>query len=80
MKNIKIIMSENSKRTRVEADGKYPWWRVRRWSSGLTAGKNAKRDLHGLVVGTMGVVFGDIGTSPLYTIKEAFTGDHAVSV
>ena len=23
MKNIKIIMSENSKRTRVEADGKY---------------------------------------------------------
>ena len=27
----------------------------------------------GLVVGAIGVVFGDIGTSPLYTIKEAFT-------
>ncbi|MGH8077326.1 MAG: KUP/HAK/KT family potassium transporter, partial [Lysobacter sp.] len=37
----------------------------------------------GLVVGAIGVVFGDIGTSPLYTIKEAFsphyglTPDHA---
>ena len=29
--------------------------------------------LAGLVVGAIGVVFGDIGTSPLYTIKEAFS-------
>ena len=28
--------------------------------------------LAGLVLGAIGVVFGDIGTSPLYTIKEAF--------
>src|SRR4249919_986717 len=28
--------------------------------------------LSGLIVGAIGVVFGDIGTSPLYTIKEAF--------
>ena len=28
--------------------------------------------LAGLVVGAIGVVFGDIGTSPLYTLKEAF--------
>ena len=28
--------------------------------------------LFGLVVGAIGVVFGDIGTSPLYTLKEAF--------
>ena len=27
----------------------------------------------GLVVGAIGVVFGDIGTSPLYTIREAFS-------
>ncbi|MDR7097781.1 KUP system potassium uptake protein [Lysobacter niabensis] len=39
--------------------------------------------LFGLMVGAIGVVFGDIGTSPLYTIKEAFiphyglTPDHA---
>ncbi|TYT23060.1 potassium transporter Kup [Luteimonas viscosa] len=29
--------------------------------------------LAGLVVGALGVVFGDIGTSPLYTIREAFS-------
>ena len=28
-----------------------------------------------LVVGAIGVVFGDIGTSPLYTLKQAF-GPH----
>ena len=27
----------------------------------------------GLVIGAIGVVFGDIGTSPLYTLKEAFS-------
>ena len=26
-----------------------------------------------LVVGALGVVFGDIGTSPLYTLRESFT-------
>ena len=31
-----------------------------------------------LVVGAVGVVFGDIGTSPLYTMKEAFHGPHAL--
>jgi KUP system potassium uptake protein len=31
-----------------------------------------KTGLRGLVVGAIGVVFGDIGTSPLYTLKEAF--------
>jgi KUP system potassium uptake protein len=30
-------------------------------------------DLRALVVGAIGIVFGDIGTSPLYTIKEAFS-------
>ena len=29
--------------------------------------------LAGLIVGAIGVVFGDIGTSPLYTIREAFS-------
>lgn len=28
----------------------------------------------------MGVVYGDIGTSPLYTMKEVFNGHHAVAV
>ena len=28
-----------------------------------------------LALGALGVVFGDIGTSPLYTLRTAFTGD-----
>ena len=30
-------------------------------------------------VAAMGVVYGDIGTSPLYTMKEVFNGPHAVA-
>jgi KUP system potassium uptake protein len=33
-----------------------------------------------LVVGAIGVVYGDIGTSPLYTLREAFHGAHALPV
>ncbi len=33
-----------------------------------------------LAVAAVGVVFGDIGTSPLYTMKEAFGGPHAMAV
>jgi len=36
--------------------------------------------LAALVVGVIGVVFGDIGTSPLYTMKEAFHGPHGMPV
>ncbi len=32
-----------------------------------------------LALAAMGVVFGDIGTSPLYTMKEVFNGSHAVA-
>ncbi|HUL96570.1 MAG TPA: potassium transporter Kup [Usitatibacter sp.] len=31
-----------------------------------------------LVLGAIGVVFGDIGTSPLYALKEAFRPDHGI--
>jgi KUP system potassium uptake protein len=31
-----------------------------------------------LVVGAMGVVFGDIGTSPLYTLRQCFSGHHGL--
>lgn len=31
-----------------------------------------------LVIGAIGVVYGDIGTSPLYAFKEAFSGVHGV--
>ncbi len=34
----------------------------------------------GLAVAALGVVYGDIGTSPLYALKEAFKGTHAVAL
>ena len=37
--------------------------------------KDAPKGLAAITLGAMGVVFGDIGTSPLYTMKEAF-GPH----
>jgi KUP system potassium uptake protein len=39
-----------------------------------------RRDLIKLAAGAVGIVYGDIGTSPLYAIKECFTGEHAVEV
>ena len=32
----------------------------------------------GLLVAAVGVVYGDIGTSPLYTLKEVFAGHYGV--
>jgi KUP system potassium uptake protein len=37
---------------------------------------NQKTALHKLALGALGVVFGDIGTSPLYTMKEVFAVGH----
>jgi KUP system potassium uptake protein len=36
--------------------------------------------LAALTLGALGVVFGDIGTSPLYAFKEAFSGAHPLPV
>ena len=33
-----------------------------------------------LMIGAIGVVYGDIGTSPLYTLRTAFSGEHALSL
>jgi KUP system potassium uptake protein len=35
--------------------------------------------LWGLTLGALGVVYGDIGTSPLYAMRECFHGHHAVA-
>src|SRR5436190_1287504 len=32
-----------------------------------------------LVIGAIGVVYGDIGTSPLYAIRECFNGTHPIA-
>jgi len=38
----------------------------------------ARRGLLAVTLTTVGVVYGDIGTSPLYTIRECFFGTHPV--
>jgi KUP system potassium uptake protein len=50
--------------------------------SAITAPVPASSQHHGstaaLVLGAIGVVFGDIGTSPLYALKEAFSPEHGI--
>ena len=38
------------------------------------------RYLAGLALAALGVVYGDIGTSPLYAMREAFNGQHGIAV
>jgi KUP system potassium uptake protein len=45
-------------------------------SEAASAGSGKKLFL--LAFGSLGVVYGDIGTSPLYTIRECFHGQHAI--
>ena len=33
-----------------------------------------------LTIGAVGVVFGDIGTSPIYAFRETFAGHHKIDV
>ncbi|MCU0972058.1 MAG: KUP/HAK/KT family potassium transporter, partial [Gammaproteobacteria bacterium] len=35
-----------------------------------------KQSLSGLTLAALGVVYGDIGTSPLYTMREVFAASH----
>jgi len=39
-----------------------------------------KESLATLSIGAIGVVFGDIGTSPLYSLRESFIGHHPLAV
>ncbi|RTL26000.1 MAG: potassium transporter Kup [Rhodocyclaceae bacterium] len=39
---------------------------------------HSRSGLVGLALAALGVVYGDIGTSPLYAFKEAFTGPHGI--
>ncbi|HOX19485.1 MAG TPA: KUP/HAK/KT family potassium transporter [Gemmatimonadales bacterium] len=41
-------------------------------------GHDHGQGLAALALGALGVVYGDIGTSPLYAMKEAFTGAHGL--
>jgi KUP system potassium uptake protein len=44
-----------------------------------TRSATAKAGMAALTLGALGIVFGDIGTSPLYALQTVFTADnHAV--
>jgi KUP system potassium uptake protein len=42
-------------------------------------GSAKKHGLASLTLGALGVVYGDIGTSPLYAVRECFHGPHAMA-
>jgi K+ transporter len=44
------------------------------------AGPPPKAGLAGLATAALGVVFGDIGTSPVYTFRECFNPEHGLSL
>ena len=45
-----------------------------------SSGDIQKTSLAALMIGAIGVVYGDIGTSPLYAMKESFLGPHPLAV
>src|SRR5689334_5504859 len=49
-------------------------------SSTHPPGQRSHGDLARLSLAALGVVYGDIGTSPLYAMKECFTAPHGVNV
>jgi KUP system potassium uptake protein len=49
-------------------------------TSAVARGRHSGRYLGLLALAAIGVVYGDIGTSPLYAMREAFHGPHAIPV
>jgi KUP system potassium uptake protein len=47
--------------------------------AGRPAGHHPQSGLAKLAVGAVGIVFGDIGTSPIYAFRETFAGHHALA-
>ena len=50
--------------------------------SHASEGESKKRAATGtsMAIAALGVVYGDIGTSPLYAVKECFTGEHGAAL
>jgi KUP system potassium uptake protein len=44
------------------------------------AGESSGKRFAALALAALGVVYGDIGTSPLYAVKEVFAGNHPIPV
>ncbi len=50
------------------------------YADDLSAHLEPREALPKLMLGAIGIVYGDIGTSPLYTMKESFLGPHPLAV
>ena len=48
--------------------------------SGASAHDGDSRKTLLMALGSLGIVYGDIGTSPLYAVKECFHGHHAIAL
>jgi KUP system potassium uptake protein len=48
-------------------------------NSDAHTGRGARRDFWALTLGSIGVVYGDIGTSPLYAVRESVLAAGGVS-
>ena len=46
----------------------------------MSVAAGTRKRMAPLVIGAIGVVYGDIGTSPLYTLRQCFTGTHQLSL
>ncbi len=46
----------------------------------MRADAGTRKRMAPLVLGAIGVVYGDIGTSPLYTLRQCFSGAHQLSL
>lgn len=44
----------------------------------MTLSSNSKNSVAGLTLAAIGIVYGDIGTSPLYSMKEVFSKEHGL--
>lgn len=46
----------------------------------MNTDKTSRKYFLSLTIGALGVVYGDIGTSPLYALRECFHGAHAIPI
>lgn len=46
----------------------------------IRSANNNQTSVYALMLGALGVVFGDIGTSPLYALRECFTHHHGIEI
>jgi KUP system potassium uptake protein len=53
--------------------------RLRSTTAGHAPVIRSRKELAAVSIGALGVVYGDIGTSPLYAFKECFTAPHGVA-